>query len=196
MGDGPIVIVGLHNPQAKYSGTRHNVGAEVVDDLAQRWDIPLKRGPLRVGAEVGRGSVSGVSVVLGLPNASMNVSGPPVKALLKYFKAVPGDLMVCHDDIDLGFGRLRVSHDRGAGGHNGVKSVTAALGTNEFWRLKIGLGRPPGRMDPAAYVLKPFAKVERPEVDLLVSDAAEVAETFLADRERAVQQAGERRIPS
>lgn len=196
MGDGPVVIVGLHNPQAKYNGTRHNVGAEVVDELAERWDIRLKRGPLRVGAEIGRGSVAGVSVVLGLPNANMNLSGPPVKSLLKYFKAVPDDMMVCHDDIDLGFGRLRVSHDRGAGGHNGVKSVTAALKTNEFWRLKMGLGRPPGQMDPAAYVLKPFAKSERPDVDLLVRDAADVAETFLTDRQAAVQAAGERRPPS
>ncbi len=189
------VVVGLHNPESAYAGTRHNVGAEVVDELARRWDFSIKRGPMRVRAMVGRGSVGGESVILALPNANMNLSGPPVASVLKYFKADIGDLIVCHDDIDLPFAKLRLAGTGGAGGHNGVKSVASVLGTNEFWRLKIGVGRPPGRMDPATYVLKPFAKAERSEIDLLVHDAADVVERFLTDQAGAIQMAGERRPP-
>lgn len=189
------VIVGLHNPESHYAGTRHNVGAEVVDELARRWDLPFKRGPMRVRSMVARGSVAGESVILALPNANMNLSGAPVSSVLKYFKAEPDGLLVCHDDIDLPFARLRLATNSGAGGHNGIKSVASALGTREFWRLKIGVGRPPGRMDPATYVLKPFAKAERPEIDHLIQDAADVVERFLADRAAAIQMAGERRPP-
>ena len=191
-----LVVVGLHNPEAHYAGTRHNVGAEVVDELADRWDLPFKRGPLRVRAMVARGSVAGESVILAKPNVNMNLSGQPVSAVLKYFKAPLDDLLVCHDDIDLPYAKLRLTKSSGAGGHNGVKSVSSAVGSQEFWRLKVGVGRPPGNMDPAAYVLRPFAKAERSEVDLLVKDAADVIERFLTDQAAAVQMAGERRPPN
>lgn len=187
------VIVGLWNPESHYHGTRHNVGAEVIDILARRWDIPLKKGPLRVRCMVGRGNVNGTSVVLGLPRVNMNISGPPVRSLLSYFKETSDDLLVIHDDIDLPFARLRIHVDRGAGGHNGVRSITQALGTRDFARLKVGVGRPPGRMDPAAYVLKPFAKTERAEVDLLTEDAADVVERWLTDRDGAVELAASRK---
>ena len=190
------VIVGLRNPESQYHGTRHNVGAEVVEELSDRWNLPLKRGPLRVRSTLARGSVSGESVILALPNVNMNLSGPPVTALLKYFKATSDDLVVVHDDIDLPFARLRLQSGRGPGGHNGVASVAQSTGTRDFWRLKIGVGRPPGQMNPAAYVLKPFAKSERPEIDLLVGDAAEVIERMLTDESGAVQLAGERRPPA
>lgn len=189
------VVVGLWNPESTYQGTRHNVGAEVVDVLARRWDIPLKKGPLRVRAMLGRTSVQGESVVLALPRANMNISGGPVRSVLNYFKESPHDLLVMHDDIDLPFARLRLQSDRGSGGHNGVKSIAQALGTREFSRLKIGVGRPPGRMDPAAFVLRPFAKAERVEIDLLIEDAADVVERWLEDRAAAVQLAGARRPP-
>ena len=189
------VIVGLRNPESRYAGTRHNVGAEVIDVLSRRWDLPLKRGPMRVRSMVARGNVGGESVTLVLPNANMNLSGPPVAAVLKYFKASVDHLLVCHDDIDLPYAKLRLANGRGAGGHNGVKSVAQFVGTREFWRLKIGVGRPPGQMDPAAYVLQPFGKTERPEIDLLVEDAADVAERFLTDQPGAIQLAGERRSP-
>ncbi len=189
------VIAGLWNPEFKYHGTRHNVGAEVVDALARRWDIPLKKGPLRVRADVGRLTVRGRPVILALPLASMNVCGPSVRSVLRYFKENYEDLLVVHDDIDLAFGRLRLQSGRGSGGHNGIKSVAQALGSKDFQRLKVGIGRPPGSTDPAAFVLKPFAKAERSEVDLLVEDAADVAERWLSDPDRAVQMAGERRLP-
>lgn len=186
------VIAGLWNPELKYHGTRHNVGAEVVDTLSRRWDVSLKKGPMRVRADVGRMTVRGAPVILALPLASMNVSGAAVASVLKYFKEPTADLLVVHDDIDLAFGRLRLQSDRGAGGHNGIKSIVSALGTRNFQRLKIGIGRPPGSVDPAAFVLKPFSKAERPEIDLLVEDAADVVERWLTDPEKAVQMAGER----
>lgn len=190
------VIVGLWNPEPVYRGTRHNVGAEVVEVLAHRWDLSLKRGPLRTRSFVARTTRRNQPVILVLPMANMNVAGGPVKAVLRYFKEQPDGLLVVHDDIDLPFARLRLQKGRGTGGHNGIKSVSQALGTLEFNRLKVGVGRPPGRMDPAAYVLKPFAKAERTEVDILVEDAADVVERFLDDPEAAIRLAGERKPPS
>lgn len=189
------VAVGLRNPESAYAGTRHNIGAEVVEVLAARHGARIKRGPLRVRADVAQVAIDGVKAVLALPRANMNVSGPPVRSVLDWFKADVADLLVIHDDIDLPYARLRLHAGRGAGGHNGVKSIMDATGSREFWRLKIGLGRPPGRMDPAAFVLKRFSKAEREEMDLLVQDAADVVETFMSDPETAVRQAGERPAP-
>ena len=123
----------------------------------------------------------------------MNVCGPAVRAALDYQKTHPSDLLVIHDDIDLPFGRLRLHEGRGHGGHNGVRSVIGALGTPAFWRLKLGVGRPPGGLDPAAFVLGRFSKGERREVDLLVDDAAGVVEVFVTDTDRAIALAGGRR---
>ena len=113
--------------------------------------------------------------------------------MLRYYKAGAEDLLVVHDDIDLPFARLRLHYARGTGGHNGVKSIVQSLGNNDFHRLKIGVGRPPGRMDPAVFVLRPFARPEREEVDFLVQDAADVIEQWIADPEEAVQLAARRR---
>ena len=186
------VIVGLRNPESAYVGTRHNIGAEVVDVLAERAGGRLKRGPMRVRADVARVAIDGHQALLALPRANMNVSGGPVRAILSYYKADVSDLLVLHDDLDLPYAKLRLHLGRGAGGHNGVRSVMSALGSREFWRLKIGLGRPPGRMDPAAFVLKRFSKTERQEMDLLVQDGADVVEAFMTDTDRAIQLAGQR----
>jgi PTH1 family peptidyl-tRNA hydrolase len=190
------VIVGLRNPGTEYAGTRHNVGAEVVDVLASHWGVALKRGPLRVRADLTRHTLHDRSVILAVPRTFMNTCGPAVAAVLRYFKAGPADLLVVHDDIDLPFARLRLQFARGTGGHNGVKSIVQSLGNNDFHRLKVGVGRPPDRMDPAAFVLRPFAKSEREEVDFLVRDAADVVEQWIADPEGAVQLAARRRPPS
>jgi PTH1 family peptidyl-tRNA hydrolase len=123
----------------------------------------------------------------------MNTCGPAVISVLRYYKAGPENLLVVHDDIDLPFARLRLQYARGTGGHNGVKSIVQSLGNNEFHRLKIGVGRPPGRMDPAAYVLRPFAKSEREEVDFLVRDAADVVERWIDDPPEGTQLAARRR---
>lgn len=131
-------------------------------------------------------------VVLALPRTFMNQAGQAVAPLARYYKVAPDHLLVVHDDIDLPFGKLRAHPGRGAGGHNGVASLIRSLGTNDFWRLKIGVGRPPGRMDPADYVLRRFAAKERPEIDLTVQYAADVIEVFAADGgEAARQRAGE-----
>jgi len=186
------LIIGLRNPEPEYHGTRHNVGAEVVGVLAERWGERLKKGPIRVPAEVAVSKRSGEPVVLALLRANMNVSGLPATSVMKYYKAEPADLLVVHDDIDLAFARLRLQFGRGAGGNNGVKSIMGALKTRDFWRLKVGLGRPPGQMDPAAFVLRRFSTTEREEVDFLVQDAADVLERFLEDVDGAIQLAGQR----
>jgi len=187
------VIFGLRNPERRYDGTRHNVGGEVVAAIADRWSFRFRRGPRRVAASLAQGTIDGVDVILALPRVSMNVSGPAVAAVLRYYGAGTEDLLVVHDDIDLPFGRLRLHRGRGTGGHNGVRSIVATVGSRDFYRLKIGVGRPPGRMDPAAFVLQRFDGDERREVDLLISDAVDVVERYLVDPESAAQAAGCRR---
>jgi PTH1 family peptidyl-tRNA hydrolase len=122
----------------------------------------------------------------------MNLSGQSVRALADYFGLAPENLLVVHDDIDLPFGRLRLQVGGGSGGNNGVRSIEAALGTKEFSRLKFGVGRPPGQMDPADFVLRPFTKSERPEVELMIEDAADVVELWPSDPARAQELAARR----
>lgn len=122
----------------------------------------------------------------------MNESGQAVAPLARYFSTMPERLLVVHDDIDLPFAKLRVQEGRSAGGNNGIKSTIGSLGTQDFWRLKCGVGRPPGRQNPADFVLKPFSRKEREEIDLVVQLAADVVETFVTDGgDAARQQAGE-----
>ena len=193
MADSTTAVVGLHNPEPAYLGTRHNVGAEVVAVLMRRSGVRLRRAPRRIRCRTATARLGTRAALLALPNAAMNVSGPPVQQLLAYYNVTPADLVVIHDDIDLPFGRLRLRSGRSHGGHNGVRSIVESLGSTGFWRLKLGLGRPPGRMDPAAYVLSRFSKAEREEVDMLVADAADVVEKFLVHPERAMELAGGRR---
>ena len=188
------LIVGLRNPGSEYQGTRHNLGYEVLAVLAGRSDAKLKRGPLRVRSEVA--TVPGRDLVLASPNTFMNDSGRAVGSLRSYYKVEPEDLLVLHDDIDLAFGRLRLQKAGGSGGHNGIRSLESHLGTKDFWRLKLGVGRPPGNQDPAAHVLKRFTKDERAEVDLMIEDAADVVMRWLEDRPRAQELAAHRRVES
>lgn len=190
----PLVVVGLRNPGRKYEGTRHNVGAEVVDILSERWTAPFKGGPGRVSAEIAVHHLEHRRLVLVKPYAYMNESGRAVVSALQYFKAGIEDLLVIHDDIDLPFARLRLHSGRGSGGHNGIKSIVAATASQEFWRLKVGVGRPPGQMDPSDFVLRPFGKSEREEVDFLVRDAADVVERFPTDPDSSVEMASLRRV--
>ena len=186
------LIVGLRNPGSDYQGTRHNLGYEVLLAVANRLGAKLKRGPLRVRSEVG--SVPGSELVLASPSIFMNDSGRAVGSLQSYYKVDPEHLLVLHDDIDLAFGRLRVQKAGGSGGHNGIRSLEQHLGTKDFWRLKLGVGRPPGNQDPAQHVLKRFTKSERPEVDLMIEDAADVVARWLDDPPRAQELAAHRRI--
>lgn len=161
--------------------------------MCARHHATLKPGPARVRADVADVRVGAHRLVLAAPQSFMNESGRPVASVAKYFKIEPSDLLVIYDDIDLPFGRLKLAFEGGHGGHNGLRSVEASLGTNEYPRLKVGVGRPPGRMDPAAYVLKPFSKIQREEVDFQIEDAADAVEQFLVDPIAAQQSANSRR---
>ena len=178
-------VVGLANPGADYLGTRHNVGAEVVEELLRRTSSSLGRGPTRVSAMTSRLGNGQASTLVAIPTVFMNESGRAVAGLANYFKIASDDILIIHDDIDLPFGKLRLQVGGGSGGHNGIKSVESAFGGKEFSRLKVGVGRPPGSQDPADYVLRRFTKSERPEVDLMVSEAADVVDLWLRDREAA-----------
>lgn len=152
-------------------------------------DEKLGRGPLRVHGQIATSGFGDSKVVYLAPNRFMNESGDSVRAAALYYKVVAADLLVIHDDIDLPFGRLRIQVGGGSGGHNGIRSLARALGTKEFSRLKVGVGRPPGSVDPATFVLKPFSRKERPDVDLMVASAADVVEMWLEDRPRAQEKA-------
>ncbi len=160
----------------------------MVVALANRYGGSFKRARRTVRAEVSEVRIGGVRTVLGLPTTFMNESGQAVSPLLRYFSAEPGDLLIIHDDIDLPFARIRLQYDRGSGGNNGARSVIKSLGSQEFWRLKCGVGRPPGRMDPADFVLRRFTAKEQPEIDLMVELAADVVERFIVDGGPAAQQ--------
>ena len=185
-----MLIVGLRNPGPDYERTRHNVGGEVVAALAP--EASFKRAPRRILAEIAEYRFFDARVVLAMPLTFMNESGGPVTGLVKYFDVEPERLVLVHDDIDLPFGKFRFQGGRGSGGHNGVASVMRSLGSRDVWRLKIGVGRPPGRMDPADFVLRPFTKAERPDVDLLVAAGADVLRTFVEHgADAARQEAGD-----
>lgn len=155
-------------------------------------DAPFKRAPQRIRAEVASVDLAGRRTVLVLPVTFMNESGSAVAPLARYYKVPTEGIVLVHDDIDLPFGKLRFHHGRGTGGHNGVASVVRSLGSPALWRLKVGVGRPPGRMDPADFVLRRFYDRERPDVDLLVAEAADVLRTFgSAGGDAARQRAGE-----
>ena len=183
------IVVGLRNPGADYEGTRHNVGSEVVERVLQRAGVPPGRAPSRVSGAIAQVGTGDDRTIFVLPFTFMNESGGVVRSTLGYYKVDTSDLLVIHDDIDLPFGRLRLQVGGGSGGHNGIRSVERALGTKEFSRLKVGVGRPPGSQDPAGYVLRTFAKSERPEVEVIVEDAADVVERWLDDRVRAQEMA-------
>lgn len=186
------LIVGLRNPGSDYEGTRHNVGGEVVSAAVAATPSTFGRAPRQIRGLIAKTGLGDHQVQYLLPNTFMNESGGPVVAAMRYFKVDGGAVLVVHDDIDLEFGRLRVQQGRGSGGHNGIRSVETALGSNDFWRLKVGVGRPPGSQDPADFVLRPFAKSEQPEVELMVADAADVVDRWLTNPALAQEQAAHR----
>ncbi len=172
------LIVGLRNPGSRYDGTRHNVGAEVV--VAADPNLTFKKARLGIRSDVAETRIDQTRIVFALPRTFMNECGQAIAPLVRY-EHVDGDrLLIVHDDIDLPFAKLKVQFGGGTGGHNGIRSIAASLGTNEFWRLKIGVGRPPDRVDPADYVLDRFAKVERASVDDAVIRSVRVVEVFAA----------------
>jgi len=183
---GPALVVGLGNPGPDYAETRHNIGHSVVEMLATRAGGG-KFSKHRSNADVLEGRLAGRKVVLAKPRTYMNVSGGPVAGLVQYFGIDPGDLVVVHDELDLAFGVVRLKRGGGEGGHNGLRSISGSLGTKEYVRVRFGIGRPPGRQDPADFVLKRFSGAERKELDFAVDLAADAAEAVLADGLEAAQ---------
>jgi PTH1 family peptidyl-tRNA hydrolase len=174
----PLLVVGLGNPGPVFAKTRHNLGFMVADLLAARAGSNYKLHK-RSGADVATGRLAGRPVILGKPRSYVNESGRQVAGLAKFYSVPAGDIIVVHDDLDLDFGRIRLKLGGGEGGHNGVRSVAAALGTKDFHRVRVGIGRPPGRKDPAAFVLEHFTAAERPEVPAICEQAADATELLI-----------------
>lgn len=173
--DAPWVAVGLGNPGPRYEDTRHNVGRMVVDRLVARVGGRLGKHPSgRADSLAARVAGPGSPrMVLAAPRSYMNESGGPVSALLRTAGSTAERLVVIHDELDLDFGRLRVKFGGGDGGHNGLKSVRASLGSGDYVRVRVGIGRPPGRQDPADFVLSAFSRAEQKELETVLEIAAD-----------------------
>ena len=188
------LVVGLGNPGPRYAGNRHNVGAMVVDELAARHGgARLKAHKARASVAEVRfgvlpGGVPGPRAVLAVPSSYMNESGGPVKALMQFYSVDTDHLVVLHDELDIPSGEVRLKKGGGEGGHNGLRSISSALGTKDYLRVRVGIGRPPGRMEPADFVLRDFSVAERKELPFLVSDAADATEQLVAEGLLEAQQ--------
>lgn len=190
MSEGRWLVVGLGNPGPQYAGNRHNVGQMVLDELARRAGASfsskggvLSRRPQAATAEVrigtGPGGVPGPRAVLAKPTTYMNTSGGPVAALARYYDVPPERVVMVHDELDIPFGEIKLKIGGGEGGHNGLRDTTKALGTKDYLRVRVGVGRPPGRMDAADFVLRDFAKPEQKDLPFLLDDAADAVELLV-----------------
>ncbi|KAJ4713355.1 Peptidyl-tRNA hydrolase, chloroplastic [Melia azedarach] len=176
----PWLIVGLGNPGKKYNGTRHNVGFEMVDAIAEAEGISMSSVNFR--ALFGKGFIGNVPVMLAKPQTFMNASGESVGAIVSYYKVPLKQVLVIFDDLDLPFAKLRLLPKGGHGGHNGMRSVIDHFkGNREFPRLRIGIGRPPGKMDPVSFVLRPFNKQEREELDFTFQHGVEAVRILVLE---------------
>ncbi|HEX2032334.1 MAG TPA: aminoacyl-tRNA hydrolase [Actinomycetota bacterium] len=187
------LVVGLGNPGDRYAATRHNVGARVVERLAERLGARLRK--MRFNPLEAADTRSGDRRLWLLrPLTWMNESGPPVASFAKRRDVPPERVVVCHDEIDLAFGALKLKRGGSTAGHRGLESLVRALGSPEFHRVRLGVGRPPGRQQPADYVLEPFRKSEREEADLLVEEGADAVLT-LVEQGLPVAQDRHNRVP-
>ena len=178
--DAPWLVVGLGNPGREYAANRHNVGFMVADLLASRVGARFGRAK-RAVAEVAEGRLGfgGPKLILVKPLTFMNLSGAPVVALAQFFKVPVDNVLAVHDELDVPYGQVRVKRGGGEGGHNGLRSMSKSLGSKEYARVRFGIGRPPGRQDPADYVLSDFSGAERKELEFLVDRAADVVEAIV-----------------
>jgi PTH1 family peptidyl-tRNA hydrolase len=178
----PVLVVGLGNPGPAYRGNRHNVGVMVLDLLAERVGGRFSKHRARADVVEGRlGPPPAPRVVLAVPRSYMNESGGPVAGLCNFYKIPVEQLVVVHDELDLPYGSLRLKRGGGDNGHNGLRSITRSLGSREYLRVRFGIGRPPGRMDPADFVLRDFSAVERKDLDVHVDRAADAVEALVRD---------------
>ena len=193
MTDTPVwLVVGLGNPGPSYEGHRHNVGYLVTDELATRMGAAFrahKSGRAEVvEGRLGAPGTDAPRVVLARPRCYMNESGGPVKALATFYKVPPERIIAVHDELDIAFGTLRTKLGGGDNGHNGLRSMRSSLGTGDFYRVRAGIGRPPGRQDVADFVLSNYSKVELKELPFQVDHAADAVESLITDGLEKTQQ--------
>jgi PTH1 family peptidyl-tRNA hydrolase len=182
------LIVGLGNPGAQYQGNRHNVGQMVLDELAGRVGAGFKTHKARAQVVEGRLGIGGPRVVLAKPMSYMNVSGGPVAALANFYGIEPDHVVAVHDEIDIAFNTVKLKLGGGEGGHNGLRDISKALGTKDYLRVRVGVGRPPGRMDTADFVLRDFGTAELKELPFLLDEAADAVELLVGDGLLQAQQ--------
>jgi len=184
--EAPWLVVGLGNPGPEYAATRHNVGAMVVEELAARSGARFAKHR-RAHATAADVRVGGERVELLLPRSYMNESGGPVRAAADFARVDPARVIAVHDELDLPLGSLRCKLGGGDNGHNGLKSLRRSLGTGDFLRVRVGIGRPPGRQDPADFVLRPFSAAERRELPEVLVRSADAVEALVTEGLEVVQ---------
>ena len=185
----PWLVVGLGNPGPKYAGTRHNIGYLVTDELARRLGAGFRRHKNgRSDVVEGRLGIGGPKVVLVRSHTYMNELGGPVASLAKFYKVAPDHIIAIYDELDIAFGTLRIKLGGGDNGHNGLKSMRSSLGSGDFFRVRAGIGRPPGRQDPSDFVLSNYSSVERKELPFQIDTAADAVESLIRDGLEATQQ--------
>ena len=182
------LVVGLGNPGPEYARTRHNVGQMVLDELASRLGGTFKVHKTRAQVLESRLRPGGPRVVLAKPMTYMNTSGGPVAGLSKFYGIPAERVIAVHDEIDIPFAALKLKIGGGEGGHNGLRDMSKALSTKDYYRVRVGVGRPPGRMDAASYVLKPFSSTEGKELPFLLDDAADAVEHLVENGLLEAQQ--------
>ncbi|MGH3518905.1 MAG: aminoacyl-tRNA hydrolase [Haloechinothrix sp.] len=180
-----VLLVGLGNPGPTYAGNRHNIGFLVLDEVAARIGGTFKSH--KAGAEVLEGRLAGVRMVLAKPRSFMNLSGGPVVGTARFFKIPATGIVVVHDELDLDYGVVRLKFGGGESGHNGLRSISKSLGTKDYYRVRFGVGRPPGRMAPSDYVLKDFSPTERRDLALDVGRCADAIEDLISKGLAAAQ---------
>ena len=181
------LVVGLGNPGPGYADNRHNVGQMVLAELADRASAPFKSHKASALVAEGRSYAGGPRFVLAKPNSFMNLSGGPVAALMRFYKIEPSNLIVVHDELDIPFDQIKLKTGGGHGGHNGIRDIIAAIGTPDFLRVRVGIGRPPGRQPAADFVLRDFSIDERKVLPNLLADAADAVELIASDGLTAAQ---------
>ena len=182
------LIIGLGNPGAQYQCNRHNVGQMVLDELAARMGAGFKSHKSRAQVLEGRLGIGGPRVVLAKPMTYMNVSGGPAAALANFYGIAPDHVVAVHDEIDIPFNTVKLKIGGGEGGHNGLRDISKALATKDYLRVRVGVGRPPGRMETADYVLRDFGTAELKELPFLLDEAADAVEILVRDGLTAAQQ--------
>lgn len=182
------LVVGLGNPGPGYANNRHNVGHMVLAELADRVSAPFRSHRTNAAVAEGRSYPAGPRLILAKPNSYMNVSGGPVANLLRFYKIAPEQLIVVHDELDIPLQQLRLKFGGGHGGQNGVRDIIKAIGTPDFTRVRVGIGRPPGRQAPADYVLGDFGAAERRVLPAVLADAADAIEQIAGHGLLAAQQ--------